>query len=107
MVIADVATDEPIGLVNLQFRDDNITTIAYSVFPARRGQGIAPRAVRLVTEWAFRDLGVGQLVLEADSANTASLRVAEKCQFQRTGSRTELDDDHHERTVVVFARWRQ
>jgi RimJ/RimL family protein N-acetyltransferase len=45
-------TDQPAGLINPQFHDD-ATTIAYSVFPAHHGQGIAPRAVRPVAEWAI------------------------------------------------------
>lgn len=102
LVIADAATDEPLGLINLQFRDDETTTVAYSVFPTSRGRGIAPRAVRLVTDWAFQDLGLDRLFLEADAENTASLRVAEKCRFERIGTRTESDL----RTTVVFGRSR-
>lgn len=32
-MIADAETDEPIGLVNLELRDDDVATFAYSVFP--------------------------------------------------------------------------
>lgn len=87
-VIADAVTDEPVGIVNLQFRADDVASVAYSVFPAHRGRGIAPRAVRLVTAWAFRDLAFTRLLLEADEANAASVRVAEKCGFRRVGTRT-------------------
>jgi RimJ/RimL family protein N-acetyltransferase len=104
LVIADAGTDEPVGLINLRFGDS--TTVAYSVFPAHRGRGIAPRAVRLITDWAFADLGMNRLLLEADEANTASLRVAEKCQFQRISSRVETDAEHGSRTTVTYARWR-
>jgi RimJ/RimL family protein N-acetyltransferase len=81
LVIADSATDEPVGLINLQFRDDRVATIAYSVFPAHRGRGVAPRAVRLAVDWAFSDLELTGLLLEIDPGNLASLRVAEKCGF--------------------------
>jgi RimJ/RimL family protein N-acetyltransferase len=97
MVIADAATDEPIGLVNIQFRSDDMATVAYSVFASRRGQGIAPRALRLVTTWALDEVGLDRLFLEADAENAASLRVAEKCGFQRVDSRAD-----GERTTVVF-----
>ena len=102
LMIADAATDEPVGLVNLQFRDDDVATIAYSVFPGNRGRGIAPRAVRLLTGWAFADLKMRQLLLEADEENAASVRVAEKCRFERLSTRTELRDGE-ERTVLVFS----
>lgn len=105
LVIADAVTDQPVGVINLQVRDNDVATIAYSVFPASRGHGIAPRAVRLLVDWAFRDLGLTQLLLEADEANAASLRVAEKCQFQRIDSRTETNSQGLQHTTIVFARW--
>lgn len=104
LVIATAATDEPVGLVNLQFREDDVTTIAYSVFPAARGQGIAPRAVRLVAGWAQNDLGVAELLIEADPANAPSVRVAEKCGFERIGSRTRPGPDGGQQTLIVFTR---
>jgi RimJ/RimL family protein N-acetyltransferase len=82
LVIADHESDEPIGLINLQFRDDHLATIAYSVFPAHRGKSVAPRAVRLMAEWAFGDLRLTELWLEIDPRNVASIRVAEKCGFE-------------------------
>lgn len=106
LVIADAVTDEPVGVINLQFQDDDVATVAYSVFPANRGQGIAPRALRLLVDWAFRDLGLIQLLLETDEANAASLRVAEKCQFQRIDSRTETNSQGLQHTMIVFARRR-
>jgi len=104
MVIADARTDEPVGLVNLRFLDDEVGAVAYSVFPAGRGRGIAPRAVRLLADWAFGARVLTRLLLEADEANTASLRVAEKCGFARLGTRTEPRPDGGSRTVAVFAR---
>jgi RimJ/RimL family protein N-acetyltransferase len=86
LVIADSTTDEPIGLINVQFRDDHVATIAYSVFPARRGQGVAPRAVRLAVDWGFSELGLTELLLEIDPDNLASLRVAGKCGFAPAGA---------------------
>jgi RimJ/RimL family protein N-acetyltransferase len=102
LVIADAESDEPVGLVNVRFHDDEVATVAYSVFPAWRGRGVAPRAVRLVADWAIGDLGLRQLLLEANEANVASVRVAEKCRFERLGNRTEVDEQGSERTVVVF-----
>ncbi|MFE0135302.1 GNAT family N-acetyltransferase [Streptomyces sp. NPDC059037] len=102
LVIADATTDEPVGIINLQFRDDDVATIAYSVFPASRGQGIAPRAVQLLAGWALSDLGLTQLLLEADPENTSSVRVAEKCRFQRIGSRVESSAEG-QNTLIVFA----
>ncbi|MFI0976429.1 GNAT family N-acetyltransferase [Streptomyces sp. NPDC021093] len=102
LVIADAMTEEPTGIINLQFQTDDVATIAYSVFPAHRGRGIAPRAVQLVVAWALYDLGLTRILLEAAAENTASVRVAEKCQFQRIDSRVEASAEGHH-TMVVFA----
>lgn len=104
MVIADAVTDEPVGIVNLQFKEDGPATVAYQVFPAHRGRGIAPRAVRLLADRALGGLGLDRVLLEADAENSASIRVAEKCGFARVGSRTGPGRDGAARTTVVFAR---
>nr|QRG35009.1 GNAT family N-acetyltransferase [Micromonospora sp.] len=100
--IADAVTDEPVGSINLQFRSDAEATVAYGVFPQCRGRGVASRAVRLLARWALSELGLEQVILEADERNTASIRVAEKCRFHRVGTRTETTDDG-QRNVVAFA----
>ena len=94
LVIADSATGQPAGLINLQFRDDQVATIAYSVFPGHRGRGLAPRAVRLAVDWAFADLGISEIRLEIDPGNLASVRVARKCGFEPAGR--EPGDDQGE-----------
>lgn len=93
LVIADQATSQAIGLINVQFRDDRAATIAYFVFPGHRGQGVAPRAVRLAVDWAFADLGLSELLLEIDPGNLASVRVAEKCGFTPAGRAENRDQD--------------
>lgn len=89
LLIADAHTDEPVGLINLQFRPDAEPSIAYRVFPAWRGHGFAAHALELVTEWALGALPA--LLLEIDERNVASIRVAERCGYRRTGTTT--DDD--------------
>lgn len=103
LLIADATTDEPVGIINLQFRDDEVATVAYSVFPAHRGRGIAPRAVRLLAGWALSGLGLTRLLLEAAAENTSSVRVAEKCGFEPIGSRVEATAEGR-RPLLVFAR---
>lgn len=102
LLIADATTDEPVGIINLQFLDDDVATVAYSVFPAHRGRGIAPRAVRLLARWALSDLGLTRLLLEAAAENTSSVRVAEKCGFEPIGSRIEATAEDRP-PLMVFA----
>ena len=84
-VIADAADDRPLGLLNLQLGD--VATLAVSVFPAARGRGIAPRALRLGATWGLREIGLERVVAEADSGNAASIRAIEKAGFRREGVR--------------------
>jgi RimJ/RimL family protein N-acetyltransferase len=86
-VIVDAVTGEllgNIGLVRLE-HDQDVAEVGYLVKRAARGRGIAPRAVRLVSRWVLRDLGIARLELQTDVRNTASQRVAEKAGFTREG----------------------
>ncbi|WP_405116487.1 GNAT family N-acetyltransferase [Micromonospora sp. NBC_01405] len=88
-------------MINLPFRSDDLATVAYSVFPENRGQGVAPRAVRLLARWALSDLRLKQLILEASEGNAASIRVAERCHFRYVGTCSgTVEGDRQERTVV-------
>ena len=103
LVIADCATGEPVGLINVQFRDDHVATIAYSVFPAHRGKGVAARAVRLAADWAFSDLGLSALLLEIDPGNLASIRVAQKCGYEPADRSLTPGQGEHSSGKLVFA----
>ena len=57
--------------------------VGYWLAREGRGQGHATRAVRLITAWGFRDLGLERIDLMAATENPASQRVAERCGFTR------------------------
>ena len=59
--------------------------IGYFVAPAARGQGIAGRAVALLTRWGFEDLGLERIELRIDMENVASARVAERAGYRLDG----------------------
>jgi RimJ/RimL family protein N-acetyltransferase len=63
---------------------DDGPEVGYWLERNARGQGVATRALRLVSDWACRDLGV-RLLLQADVRNAASRRVAEKAGFGYVG----------------------
>jgi RimJ/RimL family protein N-acetyltransferase len=83
-VIADATTDVALGLVNVQFDDDEVAGLAVSVFPEARGRGVAPRALRLAGKWAL-ELGLQRVYAEAAAENVASIRAIEKAGFRREG----------------------
>jgi RimJ/RimL family protein N-acetyltransferase len=60
---------------------DRWAATAYWVLPEARGRGIAPRALRLATAYAFEGLGLHRMRLQHAVGNTASCRVAEKAGY--------------------------
>ena len=80
------ADDRCVGHVWVNFTDkDAVGSVGYWVLPEMRGLGFATRAVRLICDWALRDLAVPGLRLLAEPANLASRRVAERTGFRRIG----------------------
>jgi RimJ/RimL family protein N-acetyltransferase len=80
--ILDASTGEFLGTVGWWWVADNVQ-LGYWVKREARGRGVATRALRLVSEWAFAALGACRLQLLAEPANAASQRVAEKAGFHR------------------------
>jgi RimJ/RimL family protein N-acetyltransferase len=85
-VIADATDDRPLGLLNLQFgEDEEVAGLAVSVFPQARGRGVASKALRLGATWGLRQLGLHRVFAEAAADNLASIRAIERAGFQREG----------------------
>lgn len=105
LVIATAADDRPLGLLNLQFgKDEEVATLAVSVFPEARGRGVAARALRLGALWGLRELGLARVVAEAAVDNHASIRAIEKAGFQREGTLRAHCKTHGERhDCVIFS----
>jgi RimJ/RimL family protein N-acetyltransferase len=104
-VVADARNDEPLGLVNVQIADDGeVGRLAVSVFPAARGRGVAPRALRLAGVWGLDELGLRRVFAEADVENVASVRAIEKAGFQREGVlRAHCSTHGHRHDCVMFS----
>lgn len=77
--------DTCVGHVWLNRHRDDCWSVGYWLLPEARGHGLATRAVRLVSAWAFRDLGLTELSLVTDAWNSRSQRVAERSGFKREG----------------------
>jgi ribosomal-protein-alanine N-acetyltransferase len=60
--------------------------LSYWVMPAQRGSGVAARAARALTRWAFDVVGLHRVVLQHSTANLASCRVAAKLGFPVEGT---------------------
>jgi RimJ/RimL family protein N-acetyltransferase len=106
LAVIDRATGTLAGAIGL-FRADWVVRsaeVAYGVRPAWRGRGLATDALRALAHWALREYGMRRIELRADSANAASIRVAEKAGFHREGvlRQVEAGPDGN-RDQVVFS----
>jgi [ribosomal protein S5]-alanine N-acetyltransferase len=85
-----------VGLVWVNVRESDPTTgsVGYWLLPSARGRGLATRAVRLMSGWAVREMGMTNLLLTTEPENEQSRRVAERSGFRQTGVL------HHQATVA-------
>lgn len=87
-VIVSESTGEVIGTIGV-FRkpwDHAVAEIGYWLSADARGQGIASKAVKLLSHWAIEAMGLARLQLGTNRANLASQRVAEKAGFKYEGT---------------------
>ena len=64
---------------------DRCANLGYWVRTSRRGQGIAPAAVRFIAHFGFQQLNLNRLEIIVEVRNKASQRVAEKVGAKREG----------------------
>jgi RimJ/RimL family protein N-acetyltransferase len=77
--------DTPVGNIGLRLNEHAVGETGYLTAARARGQGLMPRALDLMTRWAFAELGLARVQLLTHPENAASQRVAEKAGFQREG----------------------
>jgi RimJ/RimL family protein N-acetyltransferase len=85
--VTDRETGEVVGAVGLRLHEDYALqgSIGYWVAREARGRGIATAALRIVSRWALRELGLPRVQLVTDPENEPSQRVAEAAGFRREG----------------------
>ena len=67
--------------------DTSTASVGYWLVPVGRGRGLATSAVRLLSNWAVRELGVTRVRLTTAPDNERSQRVAERSGFLRVPPR--------------------
>ncbi len=105
-LIVDAETDEVLGACGLsaRSRDPNTWEAGYWVGVAHRGRGLAGRAIRLITRFAFDELGAQRLEILAEEVNPGSTRTALGCGFTREGVlRSYLEIGGARRDIVVHS----
>ena len=68
-------------------REAGEVELGYIVARPARGRGVATKALRELTRWAFDELGAQRIELMIESANAPSVRVAEHCGYVYEGER--------------------
>ena len=77
--------------------------VGYWLAKDARGHGHVTRAVRLITAWGFRSLGLQRIDLMAATGNPASQAVAERCGFTREAVlRSYLQGNEGRQDMIVF-----
>jgi RimJ/RimL family protein N-acetyltransferase len=74
-----------IGLAPTINRKDQEIELGYIVPAWARGRGVATEILRLLTVWAFGEVGALRAYLVIEVENRASERVAERCGYIREG----------------------
>jgi RimJ/RimL family protein N-acetyltransferase len=71
--------------VGLRLDESRRAEVGYWCARAARGRGLVPRAVRLLCEYAFSELGIERMQVTAAPDNLPSQRVTEKVGFRPEG----------------------
>ena len=102
--IIDAGDGRLIGAIGLRPAGPRGGQVGYWVAAAERGRGVATRALRLLTRWAFDDLGLERVEVLVQPENAASRRVPEKAGFRRERYLPRhLDVNGGRRDAVMFS----
>lgn len=89
--IVDAESGELLGHLTIYGADarDRCADFAIILGPDHVGRGVGPRATRLALAYAFRELGLNRVQLNAWAFNTRAVRAYEKAGFVVEGRRRE------------------
>lgn len=73
------------GSVDVKQRGDGVGDLSWAVYPEHRHLGVATRAVRLLVDYAFAELGLVRVQAAVEVGNLASLRTAGRAGLRREG----------------------
>lgn len=87
LAVLDAGSGAVVGNVGLGQVDARMATgeIFWWLDAAARGRGMATTAVRLLSAWAFEELGLARLAARIEPANVRSVALARRVGFQHEG----------------------
>jgi RimJ/RimL family protein N-acetyltransferase/8-oxo-dGTP pyrophosphatase MutT (NUDIX family) len=74
-----------VGEVAVERLDDHRGRLSWLLYAGHRGQGYATRAVRLLVDHAFADLGLTRVEVRIDADNQRAIRIATRAGLRREG----------------------
>jgi RimJ/RimL family protein N-acetyltransferase len=101
-IVAADARDELLGAINVAVVG-SAGNSGYWVTPEARGRGVATRALRLLTDWAFGSVGLGVIILEIRPENVGSMQVAARAGYHRAG-RIDVNHRTGDKGGLIFSR---
>ncbi len=87
LAVHDSKSGQPVGGVNFSKFDWRMRTahIGYWIVAEARGRGYARRAMKLLLDWGITELGLREVVLQAEPNNHPSHRIAAEAGFTQVG----------------------
>lgn len=87
LLIVDARDGQLLGSIGIHriVEEERRCDIGYWLAREARGRGVMTRAVRLLSGWAFSELGVERIEVIVDPRNAASRAVAERAGFRFEG----------------------
>lgn len=106
-LITDADSGDVLGAAGIHNLDPESgrCSAGYWVAADARGRGVAARAMRLLSGYAFDELGAKRIELWIEPVNVASLRVAERAGFTREGLlRSFMEIGGERRDMLMYSR---
>jgi len=87
LAIADRDTGQMVGSIGFHtvVPENRTAELAYDLSPAFWGRGVASHMARTLVDWAHGHVGLLRVQATALSSNTRSMKVLERCGFEREG----------------------
>ena len=105
LMIADVNTKEPLGLIDLYDFDPYHLRAGLGIMIhniENRKKGYATSAIKLMLDYCFETLGLNQVYSSVPSCNIASLKLFDSTGFSRTGYRRQWLKRGNEWEDVIY-----
>jgi RimJ/RimL family protein N-acetyltransferase len=95
------STGDFLGWFMLRIIDLEVPELGYMIHPRKMNQGFATELADALTEKGLRQLGYSRIVAVTDATNKASVRVLEKCHYQRVPN---YQDPHQKKEMWLFEK---